>query len=108
MTLADLRQAPVTRHAPVALKTPHARPALALTGLRVAGVGHATEPVAVAQARTARAVRPERGGFPVRATAVPRIGTLDHLDTLYCKEQAISLGVIRRRHIFSTDILSYE
>lgn len=48
MTLAYLRQPPVTRHAPIALETAHARLTLALTGLRVAGVGHAAEPVAAA------------------------------------------------------------
>lgn len=86
MTLADLRQSPVTWHTPIALETPHTRPAFALTGLRVAGVGYAAEPVAIAQARTARAVRAEGGGFPVRTTAVPRIRALYHLDSLDWKE----------------------
>lgn len=84
MTLADLRQAPVTRHTPVALESPHARPALALTGLRVAGVGHAAKPIAVAQARAARTIRAERRGLPVRAASMPRIRAFHHLDSLNC------------------------
>lgn len=48
MTLAYLRQPPVTWHAPIALETAHARLAFALTGLRVAGVGHAAKPIAAA------------------------------------------------------------
>jgi len=82
MAFADLRQSPVTRHAPVALEATHARPALALTGLRVAGVGHAAESVAVAQTRATRAVRAERGGLSIRAATVPRVRTFHHLDPL--------------------------
>lgn len=48
MTLAYLRQPPVTRHTPIALETAHTRLTLALTGFRVAGVGHAAEPIAAA------------------------------------------------------------
>lgn len=48
MALAYLRQPPVTRHAPIALEAAHARLTLALTGFRVAGVGHAAESVATA------------------------------------------------------------
>lgn len=48
MTLAYLRQSPVTRHTPITLETAYTRLTLALTGFRVAGVGHAAESVAAA------------------------------------------------------------
>lgn len=82
MTLANFRQSPVTRHTPVALETTHTWPTFALTGLGVAGVGHAAKPIAVAQTRTAGVVRAEGGGLPIRAAAVPRIRALYHLDPL--------------------------
>lgn len=46
ITLAYLRQSPVTRHTSIALETTHTRLTLALTGFWVAGVGHAAESVA--------------------------------------------------------------
>lgn len=82
MTLANLRQSPVTRHTPIALETTHTRSAFALTGLGVAGVGHAAKPIAVAQARTTCIVRAESGGLSIRAAAVPRVRALYHLDPL--------------------------
>lgn len=94
MTLADLRQPPITRHAPVALETTHTRSAFALTGLGVASVGNAAEPVAVAQTRTTRAIRSESGGFAIRATTVPRVRAFHHLNPLDWK--SIDAIVTRR------------
>jgi len=106
MALADLRQSPVTRHAPVALEATHARSALALAGLGVAGVGHAAEPVAVAQTRAARAIRAERGGLSVRAATMPRVRAFHHLDPLdwksTVKRKVVSRRVARSRPNFGS------
>jgi len=48
MTLAYLRQSPVTWHTPITLETAYTWLTLALAGFRVAGVGHAAESVATA------------------------------------------------------------
>lgn len=96
MSLADLRQTPITGHAPVALEATHARPALALASLGVAGVGHAAEPVTVAQTRTACAVCAERGGFSVRAATVPRVHAFQHLDPLNWKKKKTHATMVTR------------
>lgn len=75
-SLADLRQTPITGHASIAFQTAYAWLALALSGLRIAGIRHTAQLVAVARTRAASTVRSLSRRFAIRAASVPGVRTL--------------------------------